>query len=51
MSKDILTRYTKTKNIEDGRRGYGMWKYEKESIISPRDYGMFLQRKNNKNRR
>lgn len=45
MSKDITTEYTKTKNKEDGRRGYGGWKYEKESIISPKDYGMFLQRK------
>ena len=45
MSKDITTEYTKVKNKEDGRRGYGAWKHEKESTISPKDYGMFLQRK------
>lgn len=45
MSKDISTEYTKIKNKEQGRHGYGMWKNEKESVISPKDYGMFLQRK------
>ncbi len=45
MSKDISTQYTRTKNKEDGRRGYCMWKHEKVSVISPKDYGMFLHRK------
>ena len=45
MGKDISTQYTNFKNKETGRRGYGMWKCEKITIISPKDYGMFLQRK------
>lgn len=45
MSKDISTQYTKTRNKEQGRRGYFMWKREKDTNISPKDYGMFLQRK------
>ena len=45
MSKDISTQYTKTRNKEQGRRGYGMWKSEKDTVISPKDYGMFQQRK------
>lgn len=45
MSKDISTKYTKTKNKEDGRRGYRGWKQEKITVISPKEYGMFLQRK------
>lgn len=45
MSKDISTEYTKTKNKEEGRRGYVMWKHEKVTVISPKDYGMFLQKK------
>ena len=44
MSKDITTQYTKTKNKECGRRGYGMWKKEKEDVISPKNYGIFLQK-------
>ena len=48
MSKDISTQYTKTKNKEEGRRGYGMWKHEKITIISPKYYGMFLQKKRRK---
>lgn len=44
MSKDISTQYTKIRNNEQGRRGYGMWKHEKETNISPKDYGMFLQK-------
>lgn len=48
MSKDISTQYTKLKNKEDGRRGYGMWKQEKVSAISPKEYGMFLHRRKKK---
>ena len=29
MSNDISTMYTKYKNQKTGRKGYGMWKYEK----------------------
>lgn len=45
MSKDISTQYTKEQNKECGRKGYGLWKHEKQDIISPKDYGMFLQKK------
>lgn len=45
MSKDISTQYMKTRNKEQGRRGYDLWKSEKDAVISPKDYGMFLQRK------
>lgn len=45
MSKDISTQYTKIRNKEQGRRGHGMWKSEKETVIPPKNYGMFLQRK------
>ena len=44
MSNDISTQYTKTRNKEQGRRGYCLWKHEKETNISPKDYGMFLQK-------
>ena len=36
------------KNKEQGRRGYGMWKREKDTIIKPNEYGSFLQRKRHK---
>jgi hypothetical protein len=42
MSDDISTLYTKEKNIKCGRKGYFAYKREKEDVISPRDYGMFL---------
>lgn len=42
MSKDISTFYTKEKNIKCGRKGYYRYKREKEDVISPRDYGMFI---------
>lgn len=32
MSNDISTRYTKDKNQKTGRKGYGMWKYEKGDV-------------------
>jgi len=44
VSKDISTQYTKQQNKECGRRGYGMWKNEKSTVISPKDYGMFMDR-------
>lgn len=46
MSKDISTMYTKDQNIKAGRKGYTMWKQEKETAISPSAYGDYiLQRK------
>lgn len=46
MSNDISTMYTKNENNKSGRRGYGMWKREKETSISPAEYGGYiLQRK------
>ncbi len=45
MGKDISTLYTREKNIKCGRKGYYAYKREKEYVISPKDYGMFLQRK------
>lgn len=48
MSNDISTMYTKYQNKTEGRRGYGMWKREKDTNISPKDYGMFRQRQKGK---
>lgn len=45
MSKDISTMYTKQKNKTDGRLGYYQATREKVTIISPKDYGTFIQRK------
>lgn len=45
MSKDITTQYTKMQNKKNGRRGYCLWKREKDSVISPKAYGMFLQKR------
>lgn len=46
MSNDISTMYTKSKNIKAGRKGYGAWKKEKLTAISPADYGDYtLQHK------
>lgn len=42
MSNDISTPFTKDQNKTKGRKGYGFWKYEKETIISPKNYGMFV---------
>lgn len=48
MSKDISTQYTKEQNKKAGRRGYLFWQYEKETVITPKEYGMFLQRRKEK---
>ena len=45
MSIDILTKYTKEKNEKCGRKGYYGFKREKETVISPKEYGMFLQKR------
>ncbi len=44
MSKDISTIYTRYQNNNTGRKGYFLWKERKDTVISPKDYGMFLQR-------
>lgn len=48
MSNDISKKYTKEQNKSMGRKGYAMWKHEKDTVISPKDYGMFLQRRRKK---
>lgn len=50
MGYDISTQYTKQRNQTCGRYGYGMWKREKESVISPKDYGMFRMSQKQKRR-
>lgn len=45
MSKDISTLYTRERNLKCGRKGYCGFKCEKDTVISPRDYGMFISRK------
>ena len=52
MSNDISTMYTKDRNKKTGRKGYGMWKYEKEKSIKPSDYGDYIlqHRKRGKNK-
>ena len=42
MSHDISTMYTKDQNQKAGRKGYYMWKHEKETSISPSDYGSYI---------
>lgn len=48
MSKDISTQFTKEQNKKCGRSGYCMAHKEKETVISPRDYGMFISGKRQK---
>jgi hypothetical protein len=48
MSNDISYQYTKTRNKECGRNGYYAAHREKCTVISPSEYGMFLQRKRNR---
>ena len=43
MSNDVTTEYTKKQNIECGRKGYCDWKCKKNNVISPKEYGMFIQ--------
>lgn len=50
MSKDITTPYAKEQEKKCGRRGYYAWKREKTTIISPMQYGMFIQGKRRNNR-
>ena len=40
--KDISTTFTKEENKKNGRLGYGLATREKDTIISPAQYGVFL---------
>ena len=40
--KDISTMYTKNLNQRAGRKGWFGWKTEKETNISPAEYGGFI---------
>ena len=42
MSNDISTMYTKDQNQKTGRKGYYMWKREKETYIKPSYYGNYI---------
>lgn len=42
MSKDISTMYTRERNMKDGRKGYCGFKREKETVLCPSKYGMYL---------
>ena len=48
MSNDISTVYTRNLNKTSGRRGYGDWKRSKDTIISPKAYGGFIQERKKK---
>lgn len=48
MGNDISTMYTKERNKKHGRRGYSMYKFEKETVISPKDYGIFRKAQKSK---
>lgn len=52
MGNDISTMYTKDKNQKTGRKGYCMWKREKQTSIRPSDYGDYIlqRRKRGKNK-
>ena len=43
--KDISTMFTKEENKKNGRLGYCLDTREKEDIISPAQYGAFLQKR------
>lgn len=45
MSKDISTLYTKESNMKYGRKGYFAFKREKDTVISPKNYGMFISKR------
>lgn len=46
--KDISTMFTREENKKNGRLGYGQAIQEKVTIISPAQYGMFLQKRGRK---
>lgn len=45
MSNDISTMYTKDRNMKTGRKGYGLWRNEKETAIAPAAYGDFVMQR------
>lgn len=45
MSNDISTMYTKEQNKAAGRKGYYNFKKEKNTVISPKSYGIFREKK------
>lgn len=45
MSKDISTLYTRERNMKCGRKGYCLYDREKITVISPKNYGMFVSEK------
>lgn len=50
MSNDISTPYTKYCNKAEGRKGYLAFKSEKETVISPKQYGMFIANRKRRKR-
>ena len=50
MGNDISTMYTRERNEKTGRRGYCMYKSEKETVISPKQYGIFRNARKQKSR-
>lgn len=50
MSNDISTQYTKERNKKCGRNGYYAAHREKVNVISPSEYGMFIEGKKRKRR-
>lgn len=48
MNKDISTMFTKQENLKNGRKGYGMYDCEKETVISPSKYGQFIMNRRKK---
>ena len=50
MSDDISTQYTKYLNKKCGRHGYYMAAREKVDVISPKNYGIFIQNRRKEKR-
>lgn len=48
MNNDISTMYTREQNKVAGRKGYYNFKKEKDTVISPKEYGMFKKRREKK---
>ena len=46
--KDISTMFTREENKKNGRLGYGLSTREKQDVISPAQYGAFLQKRGKK---
>lgn len=51
MNTDISTMFTKERNLKEGRKGYCAWKREKDTVIRPDGYGMFLNSRKVKSRK